>query len=176
MIDIDEAVRGFLTAPDNSARSLVRARLLQQLGAATPAECIEIARCAIERLARIIRENEAIRTSPRFRNSALVVAKLAVAHEQNAAQRAAQRYRTDTARKGAEANNARWFPVKKRACDLALAQPFPSRRNAAHSIAPAVIDFAKSRGLGLSASQAPKTIDGWLKEAGLTFAPRAKRT
>ncbi|NUA28662.1 hypothetical protein [Cupriavidus basilensis] len=78
------------------------------------------------------------------------------------------------AQKGAKAKNAKLEPVKALAVKLASEKPYPSRRQAMLSIKAAVVDYANSLdGVSMSATQAEKTIDGWLKNAG--FTPSASK-
>lgn len=72
-------------------------------------------------------------------------------------------------KKGAEAKKAKLAPVRKRALELAKEGVYPSRRQAVLAIKGAILEYAKSiEGISMSADQAEKTIDGWLKEGGYT--------
>jgi hypothetical protein len=73
-------------------------------------------------------------------------------------------------RKGVEKRREQWKPIKDLAVKLAREGRFATRHEAGRVIAKPVVDFAASRGVKMSDSEAPDTIAGWLKKAGVTFS------
>jgi hypothetical protein len=81
---------------------------------------------------------------------------------------APQKSRKEVAINAGMANAERYTPIAEYALKLATTGRYRSRRNAAISIAGEVITFAKANGVTLSQTQAPTTIEGWLKDRGYT--------
>lgn len=67
---------------------------------------------------------------------------------------------------GGKGRDALYEPLRDLANKLAQEKNFKSRRNAAMSIAPQIINRSKELGLNMSEAQAPITISGWLKDKG----------
>lgn len=97
-------------------------------------------------------------------------------------QRLVNEARTKLARIGGRARSQIFEPVVEKAYELARARvpgrgQWPSRRNAVHSIKDDVLAFAKLNGVAMSAPQAEKTIDGWLRnmpDANTLFAGKRR--
>ncbi len=75
---------------------------------------------------------------------------------------------------GASKRDAKYEPLRKLARDLAVAmpsgKPYPSKRNAALLIKDAVLAKSKELGIGISDSQAERTITKWLE--GISFGSK----
>ena len=76
-------------------------------------------------------------------------------------------YEPSLARKGGIAKSKKYDPLKKLVSDLVAKRKWPSRRNAAMTIAHEVIAASRQMNVPLSEMQAEVTIYGWLKEMGL---------
>ena len=72
-------------------------------------------------------------------------------------------------KKGAEALREKWRPIQEEAVKLAQEGRFATRHEAGRAIAQPVVAYAASRGVEMSDLEAPDTIAGWLKKAGVTF-------
>ena len=68
------------------------------------------------------------------------------------------------ASEGGKARDALYEPLREFAKKLAQEKNYKSKRNAAMSIAPHIIERSKQLGLNMSEAQAPITIAGWLKD------------
>jgi len=73
----------------------------------------------------------------------------------------------ELAKLGGTAKNKRYDPLKKLVIERVNTKNYPSRRNAAISLTPEVLEKAKELGIYLSADQAVITITSWLKAVGL---------
>ncbi|PYE23147.1 hypothetical protein C7410_10844 [Paraburkholderia silvatlantica] len=72
-------------------------------------------------------------------------------------------------KQGAQARARKLEPVREYAVSLAQEKSYPSRRQAVLAIKDRVLERAKGLdGVSMSADQAEKTIDGWLKKSGYT--------
>ncbi len=76
-------------------------------------------------------------------------------------------FKKQQASQGGKAKRDKYIPLKEFVKELVKSKSYPSRRNAAQSIKPAVLEKAKALGIALSDMQAEITITGWLKEMGL---------
>ncbi|MGZ7175994.1 hypothetical protein ACXKTX_20455 [Burkholderia gladioli] len=72
------------------------------------------------------------------------------------------------AKKGAEAKDEKFEPIRQFALNLAESGAYPSRRQAVLAIKEQVLTYATSLGVSMSVQQSDKTIDGWLKDLGYT--------
>lgn len=87
--------------------------------------------------------------------------------------RVADELKRRDAKKGKQAQDAKWEPVRDFAWKLANNKNYPSRRQAVLAVKNEVIDYARTLGLVMSLTQAETTIDGWLKERGFVSTPSA---
>lgn len=78
---------------------------------------------------------------------------------------------SEFARKGGKAKSKALDPYRKMAIEGALAGNFTSRRSAAHEMSRRINEYCEKNGIPfpLKPLQAPTTVCGWLKDAGLTF-------
>lgn len=74
---------------------------------------------------------------------------------------------SDNGSKGGKARSEKYDPLKEFISKKCSEQNFPSRRNAAITLKPKVLDLAQQIGVSLSEMQAEKTITEWLKDMGL---------
>jgi len=82
--------------------------------------------------------------------------------------------RTLQAREGGNAKAQKDIPLRTKAVELANKGNYPSRNNASEEIADEIVELARKIGCPMSPRNAPRRIDGWLKEAGWT--PKSKQT
>ncbi len=68
------------------------------------------------------------------------------------------------ARAGAKGRDSKYQPMRDFARAEALKRNFPSRRNAALTLKPNILEMSKKLGVNLSEQQAEKTITGWLSD------------
>lgn len=69
--------------------------------------------------------------------------------------------------KAGRAKAAKYQPLKEQAKKLVQSRSWQSRRNAAKTITPEILELAKKLSISLSHQQAELTIAGWLKDEGL---------
>lgn len=69
--------------------------------------------------------------------------------------------------KGGLAKSSKYLPLQMLAAQLVNSRKFQSRRSAAKTIMPEILNKAKELNIPLSVQQAEITITGWLKERGL---------
>lgn len=75
-------------------------------------------------------------------------------------------------RYGGKARSAKYDPMRNLVEDLAQQHSYQSRRNAAIRMKPAVLKLAEELGVPMSEDQAVSTIQGWLRERGISFASK----
>lgn len=76
-------------------------------------------------------------------------------------------FKARLANKGGMARGKLYEPLKIRAFELVKARNWKSRRNAVKTIAPDILDLARSKNIPLSPQQVENTLNDWLKKAGL---------
>ena len=74
---------------------------------------------------------------------------------------------TSLARQGGNAKKTKYDPLKELAKEIVNKKSWQSRRNAAMTIAPKILEESKNLNIPLSEAQAVVTITGWLKGMGL---------
>ncbi|WP_186247301.1 hypothetical protein [Burkholderia gladioli] len=88
--------------------------------------------------------------------------------DQGAANRAVQEILSERGRRGGEARDEKFDPIRQFALKLANDGAYPSRRQAVLAIKTQVVDHAISMGVKMSHQQSQTTIEGWLKDLGYT--------
>lgn len=97
----------------------------------------------------------------------LVRAVLSVRYSSESSDESFDKAKKSFASLGGLGKKEKYKPLKEFVLQKVNSRHFPSRRNAAITLAPEVIQKARALGIGLSEHQAPITIASWLKEYGL---------